>query len=121
LDGGLPRITIAGFTNGALGVGDAMPQGRATNTYELLDNLSVIGPWGHSQHTLRLGAGARREIANLFLNYFVLVSISFPGWPAFASGHPQLAEAKAERRLFSAGPCYTSCGSHALHKSVPRD
>jgi len=89
LDGGLPRITVATFTNGALGAGIAIPQGRATNTYELLDNLSLIGPGGHSRHTLRLGAAARREIANLFLNTFFRGSISFPGWPAFASGQPQ--------------------------------
>ncbi len=89
LDGGLPRITITGFTNGALGTGIAQPQGRATNTYELLDNLSLIGPWGHSRHTLRLGVAARREIANVFLNAFYRGSISFPGWTAFALGQPQ--------------------------------
>jgi hypothetical protein len=89
LDGGLPGITIATFTNGGLGAGTAVPQGRATNTYELLDDASLIGPWGHNRHTLRLGAGARREIANLFLNNFFRGSISFASWTAFASGQPQ--------------------------------
>jgi hypothetical protein len=89
LDGGLPRITITGFTNGGLGAGPAQPQGRATNTYELLDDVSLIGPWGHSRHTLRLGVGARREIVNLFLDTFYRGSISFPRWTAFASGQPQ--------------------------------
>ena len=89
LDGGLPQITIATFTNGGLGVGTAMPQGRATNTYEFLENLSLIGPWGHNRHTLRLGVAARREIANLFLNNFFRGSISFASWTAFASGQPQ--------------------------------
>jgi hypothetical protein len=89
LDGGLPRITITGFTNGALGTGIAQPQGRATNTYELLNDFSLIGPWGHTRHTLRLGVAAHREIANLFLNVFYRGSISFPRWAAFASGQPQ--------------------------------
>jgi carboxypeptidase family protein len=89
MNGGLPRITIAGFTNGGLGAGIATPQGRATNTYELLDDVSVIGPLGYNRHTLRFGAGARREIANLFLNSFYRGSISFPRWTAFASGQPQ--------------------------------
>jgi hypothetical protein len=89
VDGGLPRITITGFTNGGLGAGIAQPQGRATNTYELLDDVSLIGPWGQNRHTLRFGVAARREIANLFLNTFYRGSISFPGWTAFASGQPQ--------------------------------
>jgi hypothetical protein len=90
LDGGLPRITIGGFTNGALGTGIAQPQGRATNTYELRDDVSLIGPWGHTRHTLRFGVAARREIANLFLNTFYRGSVSFPRWAAFSSGQPQL-------------------------------
>ena len=89
LDGGLPRITIGGFTNGALGTGPGQPQGRATNTYELRDDVSLIGPWGHNRHTLRLGVAARREIANLFSNFLYRGSISFPRWAAFAAGQPQ--------------------------------
>ncbi len=90
LDGGLPQITIAGFTNGGLGTfALSMPQGRATNTYELLDNVSLIAPWGHSRHTLRLGVQARREIINRFLNISYRGSVSFPSWTAFASGQPQ--------------------------------
>lgn len=89
LDGGLPRVTITGFTNGALGTGIGQPQGRATNTYELLDDVSLIGPWGHNRHTLRFGVAARREIGDLFLNAFYRGSISFPRWAAFAAGQPQ--------------------------------
>lgn len=89
LDGGLPAISIGRFTNGGLGTGINFPQGRATNTYELLDDVSLIGPWGHNQHTLRFGVAARREIANLFLNAFYRGAISFPSWTAFASGQSQ--------------------------------
>jgi len=88
LDGGLPTITISGFTNGGLGVGGSYPQGRTTNSYEILDDLSLIGPNGNSQHTLHLGGGVRIETANLFLNAFFRGSISFPNWNAFASGQP---------------------------------
>jgi len=89
LDGGLPRITITGFTNGGLGAGTNMPQGRATNTYELIDNVTLIGPWGWSRHTLRFGVSLRREITNRFLNGNYRGSISFPSWTRFASGQPQ--------------------------------
>ena len=44
--------------------------------------------WGNSRHTLHLGAGARIETANLFLNSFFRGSISFPNWNAFATGQP---------------------------------
>ncbi|MGD0156346.1 MAG: carboxypeptidase-like regulatory domain-containing protein [Terracidiphilus sp.] len=88
LNGGLPTITITGFTGGGLGVGSGFPQGRTTNSYEFLDDLSLIGLWGNSRHTLHLGGGARDEAANLFLNAFFRGSISFPNWSAFASGQP---------------------------------
>jgi len=88
LNGGLPTITVNGFTGGGLGVGGSYPQGRTTNSYEFLDDFSLIGPCGDSRHTLNLGAGARTEIANLFLNAFFRGSISFPNWNAYASGQP---------------------------------
>jgi hypothetical protein len=90
LDGGLPQITITGLTNGGLGArASSMPQGRATNTYELSDTVSLIGPWGHNRHTLRLGVQARRDIINRFLNIDYRGAISFRNWTAFASGQPQ--------------------------------
>ncbi len=77
LDGGLPRITTTGLTNAGLGAGTNMPQGRATNTYEYIDNLTLIGPRGWTRHTLRFGFHARREITNRFLNGNYRGSISF--------------------------------------------
>jgi hypothetical protein len=71
LDGGLPRITITGFTN--LGAGTNMPQGRATNTYELTDDVT----WNRGQHTFRFGGELRREITNRFLNGNFRGAISF--------------------------------------------
>jgi hypothetical protein len=89
VDGGLPRITITGFTNGGLGANITVPQGGASNTYELIDDVSLIGPWGYSRHTLRLGVQICREINNRFLNADYRGTISFPNWTAFASGQPQ--------------------------------
>jgi len=106
LDGGLPRITVTRLTNAGLGAGTNMPQGRATNTYELIDNVTLIGPWGLSRHTLRFGVYLRREITNRFLNGNYRGSISFACFNAvdlrstdpnasapctrnFAAGHPQ--------------------------------
>jgi len=106
LDGGLPRITITGLTRAGLGAGTNMPQGRATNTYEYIDNLTLIRPWGWTRHTLRFGFQGRREITNRFLNGNYRGSISFACFNAvdlrstdpnasapctrnFAAGHPQ--------------------------------
>src|SRR5713101_6481912 len=66
LDGGLPNISIAGIAS--LAAGTNMPQGRATNTYEAIDNVSLVSPFGWSRHTLRFGAEYRHEITNRFLN-----------------------------------------------------
>lgn len=89
LNGGLPLITITGFTNGGLGAGNNMPQGRATNTYEVIDNLALTGPWDWSRHTLRFGAHLRREISNRFDNTAFRGNITFPSWARFATGQPQ--------------------------------
>ncbi len=64
LNGGLPRITITGFTNAGLGAGTNMPQGRATNSLELIDNVI----WIRNNHTYRFGFHGRYEITNRFLN-----------------------------------------------------
>ena len=121
LNGGLPAITMGGLINGSLGVGINFPQGRATNTYELLEDVSLIAPLGHNRHTLRFGVAARREIANLFLNAFFRGSVSFPDWSAFASGQPQrgsLATGTGETfRTWSRLPVYLYV--HDAYK--PRD
>ncbi len=86
LDGGLPNITITGFAG--LGAGTNMPQGRATNTFEAMDDVSIISPWGFSRHTLRFGGSLRHEQANRFLNGNYRGQISFGafGAPLNASG-----------------------------------
>lgn len=66
LDGGLPNITVTGLSG--IGAGTNMPQGRSTNTYEAMDNLSLPSPFGFGRHTWRFGGGLRHEITNRFLN-----------------------------------------------------
>lgn len=68
LDGGLPRISFASDDFASLGAGTNMPQGRATNTYEVIENISLVSPWGWTRHTLRFGGHYRHEITNRFLN-----------------------------------------------------
>jgi len=89
LDAGLPTITINGLTDGALGVGPSFPQGRTTDIYEFMDDLSLSAPRNWSRHTLHFGLEVRGETDNTFLNAAFRGSISFPGWSAFASGQPQ--------------------------------
>lgn len=94
LDGGVPRIGITGIAG--LGAGTNMPQGRATNTYEVIENLSLIGPWGWSRHTLRFGGEYRHEITNRFLNGNYRGDISFASFnnctdTTFPVGDPRRA------------------------------
>src|SRR5215470_5034714 len=87
LDGGLPNISITGFAG--LGAGTNMPQGRATNTIEAYDNLSLISPHGWSRHTFKFGGGLRHEQTNRFLNGNYRGAISFGNFATAldASGH----------------------------------
>lgn len=80
LNGGLPRITITGFTNGGLGAGTNMPQGRATNTYQIIENVTLV----RGRHTFKFGGEIRREITNRFLNGNFRGSISFSNFARFA-------------------------------------
>jgi hypothetical protein len=80
LNGGLPRITISGFSNFGLGAGTNMPQGRTTNTYQLIDNVTkTIGA-----HTLQFGGELRREQTFRFLNGNFRGAIAFADWAHFA-------------------------------------
>ncbi len=80
LNGGLPRITITGLTNFGLGAGTNMPQGRATNTYQVIDNVTLV----RGRHTLKFGGEIRREITNRFLNGNFRGAISFSNFARFA-------------------------------------
>ncbi|PYP91468.1 MAG: hypothetical protein DMG65_07745 [Candidatus Angelobacter sp. Gp1-AA117] len=86
-NGGLPRITISdpNLSNFGLGSGTNMPQGRTTNTYQLIDNVSFV----HAKHTLQFGGEIRRELSYRFLNGNFRGAISFPSWARFATGQPQ--------------------------------
>src|SRR5713101_3925329 len=103
LDGGLPNITIAGFAG--LGTGTNMPQGRATNTYQAIDNVSVVSPFGWSRHTLRFGGEYRHEITNRFLNGNYRGQISFACLNAvdLRSGDPNAQAPCSPNRSLAAG------------------
>ncbi len=94
VDGGLPNITVTGFANFGLGAGNNMPQGRSTNTYEVIDDVTLTGPFGWSRHTVRFGGNVRREITNRFLDGFERGAISFPSWARFATGQPQRGQVR---------------------------
>jgi carboxypeptidase family protein/TonB-dependent receptor-like protein len=84
-NGGLPRITITSssavpLSNIGLGAGTNMPQGRTTDTYQLIDNLT----WIKNSHTLSFGGEGRREETFRFLNGNFRGAISFADWAHFA-------------------------------------
>jgi hypothetical protein len=90
LNGGLPRITINSsaavpLSNVGLGAGTNMPQGRTTNTFQLIDNVT----WIHGSHTLQFGGEGREEQTFRFLNGNFRGAISFLDWAHFASGQPR--------------------------------
>jgi hypothetical protein len=87
LNGGLPRITFSSsagvpLSNFGLGAGTNMPQGRTTNTYELIDNVTkTLGT-----HTLQFGGEIKHEQTFRFLNGNFRGAIAFQDWAHFAQG-----------------------------------
>ncbi len=87
LNGGLPRITIGGGFAG-MGAGTNMPQGRSTNEYEVIDDMTATAPFDWSRHTFRFGAYLRHDQSNRFLNGNYRGAVSFLDFAHFATGQP---------------------------------
>jgi len=90
LDGGLPRITFSSakafpLGNFGLGAGTNMPQGRTTDTYQVMDNVTKM----MGTHSIQFGGELRREQTFRFLNGNFRGAISFQDWAHFAQGLPQ--------------------------------
>lgn len=85
MNGGLPTITIGGGF-AALGANANFPQGRATRTFEVFDNLSRYAPFGFSRHTVRWGGHVRRESLSRYLNRASRGTINFQSFADFARG-----------------------------------
>ncbi len=79
---GLPRVAITNYA--PLGSATNMPQGRTTNTYEVIASGTKIGPFGFSRHTVRFGYHGRREEARRYLNGNMRGSITFLTFANFA-------------------------------------
>jgi len=72
-DFGYPLINVQGFSS----IGDAtpLPLGRTGNTYQLTETLQIQ----RGKHLLKVGADARRQEANGFLDYFSRGQLTFGG------------------------------------------
>jgi carboxypeptidase family protein len=90
LDSGLPTVNVSGGF-APLGSTSNLPQGRITNTYELYDNVSLIGPFGASRHSWRWGVHVRREDARRFLDGSARGQFSFSNFADFAAGRVNTA------------------------------
>jgi hypothetical protein len=86
LDSGLPNVAIAGYAT--LGGATNLPQGRITNTYELLSNATKIAPFGWTKHTLKFGYDGRREETRRFLDGNSRGAITFTDFDHFAGTCP---------------------------------
>src|SRR5712664_4651126 len=101
LDSGLPTINISGGSYAPLGSTSNLPQGRITNTYEIYDNVSLIAPFGASNHSWRWGYHVRREDAHRSIDGSARGDFSFVDFPDFAAGRVNTASL-----LFGSTLCY---------------
>ncbi|MGI4829953.1 MAG: carboxypeptidase regulatory-like domain-containing protein [Janthinobacterium lividum] len=116
-DSGIPTVTISGgFAR--LGSATNLPQGRNTNTYELIDIVSYT----HGAHAMKFGVESRRDDARRYLDGTSRGSITFtntasaavpavPPSPTNPTGTPAIpARTAAENSFidFANGNVYTS-------------
>jgi hypothetical protein len=85
LDSGLPTITVGGGL-AVLGTNQNFPQGRASNTVELFENVTVHAPFGASRHTWRWGYHIRREDLSRYLDRAERGAVNFQTFADFAKG-----------------------------------
>ena len=110
-DSGIPTITITGgFAR--LGSATNLPQGRNTNTYELIDLVSYT----HGNHAMKFGVESRRDDARRYLDGTSRGSITFnnvataaqPPSAANPNGVPAMTAAQTSFADFAAGNVYQS-------------
>lgn len=85
LNSGLPTVSVAGGF-ATLGTNLNFPQGRASSTIELFDNLSLNAPFGWSTHSWRWGFHIRREDLRRYLNRASRGAFNFASFADFAKG-----------------------------------
>ncbi|MBI4853469.1 MAG: carboxypeptidase regulatory-like domain-containing protein [Acidobacteria bacterium] len=78
--GGLPTITLAGFTS--LGAPTNVPRGRVSSAFQLVDNFTLIS----GSHTYKIGGEYRRAIVNSFNDTFSRGRIDFSNLANFLAG-----------------------------------
>ncbi len=84
-NGGLPTISITGGF-ASLGAGMNFPQGRTTNTFELVDSVAQTAPFGLTEHAWSWGASVRREELYRYLDRASRGVINFASFADFARG-----------------------------------
>ncbi len=99
-DSGLPTVTISGgFAR--LGAATNLPQGRNTNTYELID----IASYSHRDHSFKFGVESRRDDARRYLDGTSRGSITFTNTAATVNG-VALTAAQTSFADFASGAVY---------------
>jgi hypothetical protein len=93
-DAGLPTITIGGGYAG-LGTTSSYPQGRTTNTEELVDNLTKTA----SKHTFKFGIHVRREDLKRYADSNSRGALTFNTFAQFAAGQIQTASTRSGSTL----------------------
>jgi len=85
VNAGVPTIVVTGgFAR--IGTTDNLPQGRITQTWEIIDNVSYVAPFDWTSHSWRWGFHIRREDARRYLNGAARGSLAFVSFADFAAG-----------------------------------
>ncbi len=93
-DTGLPTITIGGGYAG-LGTTSSYPQGRTTNTIELVDDVTKTT----SRHSFKFGVHVRREDLKRYADSNSRGALTFNNFAQFAAGQIQTASTRSGSTL----------------------
>jgi hypothetical protein len=93
-DAGLPTVTINGGYAG-LGTTSSYPQGRTTNTEEIVDNVTKT----LSRHTFKVGFHIRREDLKRYADSNSRGALTFNTFAQFAAGQIQTASTRSGSTL----------------------
>ena len=93
-DAGLPTVTIGGGYAG-LGTTSSYPQGRTTNTEEVVDNITKT----LSRHSFKVGFHMRREDLKRYADSNSRGALTFNTFAQFAAGQIQTASTRSGSTL----------------------
>jgi hypothetical protein len=117
-DGGLPTISIEGFTS--IGATTSDPRGRTDVNWQFIDNFS----WKFNKHAVKFGYEFRRTTVSQFFDESFRGTLSFADLPHFLAGVPSsgsIVEGDTNRNTYQDSHAFYAQDSFRVNRQVTLD